>query len=118
MNLFRDVEMFMRAAGQTVRQNNTDQKQLYLSLIDEEVQELKNAATPEAELDALIDLMVVTIGAITSAGYHGNGAWREVMRTNFAKIDRATGSVLKSSDGKVLKPEGWQPPQLSKYVGQ
>lgn len=116
MSVFREMAMFMRACDQTTREANPEQKKLYLNLIDEEVQELKNAATPEDELDALIDIMVVTIGALHSAGYHGEGAWREVMRTNFAKIDRATKKVIKREDGKILKPEGWKPPQLTKFI--
>jgi predicted HAD superfamily Cof-like phosphohydrolase len=40
------------------------------------------------------------------------------MRTNFAKIDAETGKVRKREDGKVLKPEGWQPPNLVPFVNQ
>jgi predicted HAD superfamily Cof-like phosphohydrolase len=39
-----------------------------------------------------------------------------VLRTNLAKIDPDTGKVIKRDDGKVLKPEGWQPPQLAGYL--
>ena len=60
--------------------------------------------------------MVVTIGAIHSMGADGEGAWKEVMSTNFAKIDKLTGKVRKREDGKVLKPTGWMPPQLGKFV--
>jgi predicted HAD superfamily Cof-like phosphohydrolase len=49
-------------------------------------------------------------------GADGEGAWREVMRTNFEKIDKETGKVRKREDGKVLKPLNWQPPQLSEYI--
>jgi predicted HAD superfamily Cof-like phosphohydrolase len=38
------------------------------------------------------------------------------MQTNFAKIDPATGKVRKREDGKVLKPEGWQPPNLALFT--
>jgi predicted HAD superfamily Cof-like phosphohydrolase len=38
------------------------------------------------------------------------------MRTNFAKIDKDTGKVRKREDGKVLKPLGWEPPNLAEYV--
>jgi len=38
------------------------------------------------------------------------------MRTNFAKIDPATGRVNKREDGKVLKPEGWTPPELDQFI--
>jgi len=68
------------------------------------------------QLDALIDILVVTIGAIHSAGFDGEGAWKEVMSTNFAKIDRETGKVRKREDGKVLKPVGWKAPELAPFL--
>jgi predicted HAD superfamily Cof-like phosphohydrolase len=49
-------------------------------------------------------------------GADGEGAWNEVMRTNFAKIDPDTGHVRKRGDGKILKPQGWEPPELGKFV--
>jgi predicted HAD superfamily Cof-like phosphohydrolase len=126
-NPFRDQEKFMRACDQSVA---GDEKQfdMYLDLIREEYKELLVAqgldddhnqvgtADPVETLDALIDIIVVTIGAIHSAGYDAEGAWKEVMRTNFAKIDKETGKVRKREDGKVLKPLNWQPPQLSEYI--
>ena len=56
------------------------------------------------------------MGAIRAAGWDGEAAWREVMNTNFAKIDPETGKVIKRADGKVLKPEGWKAPELSQFV--
>ena len=67
-------------------------------------------------LDALVDMLVVTIGAIHSAGFDAEGAWKEVMSTNFAKIDKKTGKVIKREDGKVLKPDGWTPPNLKDFL--
>ena len=126
-NPFRDQEKFMRACDQSV---TGDEKQfdMYLDLIREEYKELLVAqglddnhnqvgtADPVETLDALIDIIVVTIGAIHSAGYDAEGAWKEVMRTNFAKIDKETGKVRKREDGKVLKPLGWTPPELAPFI--
>lgn len=118
-NLFHDQERFMRACGQTTDRANEAQHLMYYTLIKEEVAELmaaERAMNPVEELDALIDILVVTIGAIHSMGADGEGAWNEVMRTNFAKIDPVTGKVNKRSDGKVLKPEGWTPPNLAPFL--
>jgi predicted HAD superfamily Cof-like phosphohydrolase len=117
-NPFRDQEKFMRACDQTVGEVNYAQKMLYIKLIEEEFNELKDAGSAVDELDALIDILVVTIGAIHSAGFDAEGAWKEVMRTNFAKIDRETGKVRKREDGKVLKPVGWTPPELLPYINK
>ena len=106
----------MRACDQTVNVHNEKQYEMYRNLIKEEFSELQEAYDSEAELDALIDILVVTIGAIHSAGFDAEGAWNEVMRTNFAKIDRETGKVRKREDGKVLKPEGWTAPNLTPFL--
>ena len=109
----------MQACDQSVGYLNTDQFNLYLNLIKEEANELMDAVIANdtvEQLDALIDILVVTIGAIHSMGADGEGAWNEVMRTNFAKIDAETGKVRKREDGKVLKPQGWQPPELERFL--
>ena len=118
-NPFRDQEKFMRACDQSVDAMNESQYAMYIKLIDEEVGELHQAvlANDEVEqLDALIDILVVTIGAIHSAGFDSEAAWKEVMMTNFAKIDRETGKVRKREDGKVLKPQGWTAPNLIPFL--
>jgi predicted HAD superfamily Cof-like phosphohydrolase len=115
MNVFRDQEKFMRACDQTTDKWNEDQFYLYKDLIREEVAELSEAETDEDSLDALIDILVVTIGAIHSAGYDAEGAWKEVMRSNFSKIGE-NGKVRKREDGKVLKPIGFSPPNLSPFI--
>ncbi len=86
-NPFRDQEKFMQACDQSVGEFNEAQYQLYCNLISEEFNELVASKTKVDDLDALIDILVVTIGAIHSLGADAEGAWKEVMRTNFAKIE-------------------------------
>ena len=117
-NPFRDQEKFMRACDQTVDKFNELQYAMYIKLIGEEHQELLEATLTDdrvEQLDALIDILVVTIGAIHSMGSDAEGAWKEVMSTNFAKIGE-DGKVRKREDGKVLKPVGWVPPNLTKFI--
>lgn len=116
VNPFLDIDKFGTACDQAPSPENYA---MYLNLITEEYQELQEAVDANdhvEQLDALVDILVVTMGAIRAAGWDGQGAWKEVMDTNFAKIDPNTGKVRKREDGKVLKPEGWQPPQLEKFV--
>jgi predicted HAD superfamily Cof-like phosphohydrolase len=118
-NPFRDQAKFMTACDQSVDRGNTDQFNMYLKLIEEEAEELNQAIIDKDRvemLDALIDMLVVTIGAIHSMGADAEGAWKEVMRTNFAKIDHETGKVRKREDGKVLKPQGWTAPELGQFL--
>jgi predicted HAD superfamily Cof-like phosphohydrolase len=118
-NPFRDQEKFMKACDQTTGgEFDEEQFNLYVNLIEEEANELADAikAHDQVEtLDALIDILVVTIGAIHSMGSDAEGAWKEVMSTNFAKIGE-DGKVRKREDGKVLKPIGWVPPNLKPFV--
>jgi predicted HAD superfamily Cof-like phosphohydrolase len=118
-SVFQDQEKFMTACDQTVGEFNINQLNMYLGLIKEEGDELSEAVKRMDKigtLDALIDIMVVTIGTLHSLGVDAEGAWNEVMRTNFAKIDPETGKVNKREDGKVLKPEGWTPPELAQFI--
>jgi hypothetical protein len=118
-NPFRDQAKFMTASDQTIGELNQKQYQLYLDLMEEEWTELKVALDNNdrvEQLDALLDFIVVTIGAIHSGGFDGEGGWREVIGTNLAKIDKETGKVRKREDGKVLKPQGWTPPELGQFV--
>ena len=115
-NPFRDQEKFMRACDQSVGEFNEAQYQLYCNLISEEFNELVASDNKVDDLDALIDILVVTVGAIHSLGTDAEGAWKEVMKTNFAKIDSETGKVRKREDGKVLKPLGWTPPELEQFI--
>jgi predicted HAD superfamily Cof-like phosphohydrolase len=114
---FKDIEKFAIACDQ---QPSTKNYAMYLSLIKEEYNELQEAVDTNdrvEQLDALVDILVVTMGAIRAGGFDGEGAWNEVMRTNFAKIDSDTGKVRKREDGKVLKPENWIAPDLAQFVG-
>ena len=115
-NPFNDVDMFAAACDQPASDANY---KMYLDLIDEEHGELQDALRADdkvEQLDALVDILVVTMGAIRAAGWDGEAAWKEVMNTNFAKIDPTTSKVIKREDGKVLKPQGWKAPQLAQFI--
>ena len=104
-DVFKDIDTFATACDQPASPENYE---MYIGLIDEEYTELQTALGNNddvEQLDALIDILVVTMGAIRAAGFNGEGAWKEVMKTNFAKIDDKTGKVNKREDGKVLKEE-------------
>lgn len=119
MSVFSDQEKFMVAGDQTVGHFNEEQFNMYVNLIDEENNELKEAIVNNDRieiLDALLDIVVVTVGAMHSLGVDAQGGWDEVMATNFAKIDLETGKVRKREDGKILKPEGWVAPDLAKFI--
>jgi predicted HAD superfamily Cof-like phosphohydrolase len=120
-DVFKDQEWFMKACDQSVGVHNKNQFDMYVKLIGEETSELADAIFEQDSvetLDALIDILVVTIGAIHSMGADAEGAWEEVMKTNAAKIDLDTGKVRKREDGKVLKPVGWVAPNLEPFINK
>jgi predicted HAD superfamily Cof-like phosphohydrolase len=119
---FTDVSVFLAACGQnhasTPVPRNT-LSALYKKLIDEEYQEFLDAyedLDDAEQLDACFDMMWVIIGYMKSRGWDCEGAWDEGAKSNLSKIDHITGKVIRREDGKILKPEGWKPPDFSKFV--
>lgn len=115
-NPFADQKLFMEACGQSTDKRAPGQATLYDNLIEEEYEEFCFAKNEVEQLDAVMDLIVVLIGYAYSMGWNVEGAWKEVIRSNMAKVDPATGMVRRREDGKILKPEGWTPPALEAFV--
>jgi predicted HAD superfamily Cof-like phosphohydrolase len=67
-------------------------------------------------LDGDIDTLWVSIGAAAAAGSDVLGAYNEVATTNEAKRFPDGTYHRHEVTGKVLKPAGWQEPQLNKFV--
>lgn len=119
MNIFNDQRIFMLASDQSVEGFNSDQFKLYVNLIKEEMIELDEAIdyNDRVEMfDALLDIVVVAVGAMHSLGVDAESGWQEVIRSNMSKVDAETGKVLKREDGKVLKPATFSAPELKPYV--
>lgn len=116
MNL--DVAIFLNACDQKASQENVN---LYRNLVVEEFWEFKEACDNEddiEQLDACMDMIWVILGYCQMKGYDVAGAWKEVARSNLDKIDHRTGKVIKNETGKVMKPEGWTPPDLKKFLSK
>jgi len=115
-SVFTDQANFMLACGQTVAGQNVRQAHLYWSLIQEEMHELQASKSDVEGFDAVLDLIVVLIGFGLSNGWPMQDGWDEVVRSNMAKVDPVTGQVRRRDDGKILKPEGWTPPDLESLI--
>ena len=114
--MFNDVVKFIEACDQKPSPSNL---YLYKDLITEEYREFLDGYNSEydvEQLDACMDMIWVILGYCYMKGWDVNGAWNEVARSNFMKINPETGKVNKREDGKVLKPEGWTPPQLKQFI--
>jgi predicted HAD superfamily Cof-like phosphohydrolase len=120
---FTDVSVFLRAVGQEIpaepQQTVSDQAELYKKLIKEEVEEFweaEAASDDVEEIDACFDMMWVIIGYMKSRGWDCENIWDEGAKSNLSKIDPVTGLVRRREDGKILKPEGWTPPDFSRFT--
>lgn len=120
--VFTDVAVFLKACGQDYPSKPSapnDLSNLYLKLIKEESQEFVEAveANDDTEqLDACFDMIWVIVGYMKARGWDCDAAWDEGAKSNLSKIDATTGKVIRREDGKILKPEGWQPPDFKKFV--
>lgn len=117
MNSHDDVKVFMDACDQNGRDFGK-QSELYVDLIVEEFKELM-AAYGNRDIveiaDACADLKWVIEGLEHTLNIPQQEVWNEVSRSNLSKIS-STGKVIKREDGKVLKPEGWSPPNIKAII--
>lgn len=95
--------------------------ELRIKLLREEVEEYAEAARSGDMveiLDALADIGYILAGTIINHGMQHiyDDAFNEVHRSNMAKL--VDGKVLRREDGKVMKPEGWTPPQLAQFLNK
>lgn len=84
---------------------------LRCSLIKEEARELMSAAMSGdlvGAVDGIVDLIYVCIGAALTWGVDLEDIWDEVHASNMRKEGGGN-----RPDGKVLKPEGWTPPDVA-----
>lgn len=116
MGMPLDVMLFQQACDQHPSENNAS---LYIKLIEEEYKEFVEACNNADEveaLDACMDMIWVILGYCHMKQYNIAGAWDEVLHSNMAKVDLLTGKVRRREDGKILKPEGWKPPDMNKFL--
>jgi predicted HAD superfamily Cof-like phosphohydrolase len=117
-DVINDQKVFMVACGQTVSVYNADQFALYKTLIAEETKEFEESVEFENTIKELLDILVVTLGALHSTGIDVNGVWSEVVRSNMSKVDPITNKVIRREDGKILKGINYSPPDFSPYISQ
>jgi predicted HAD superfamily Cof-like phosphohydrolase len=90
---------------------NIDEIELRLRLIDEERQELEDAlmiGDVVDTADALADLLYVVYGTAIQFGIPIDSVFAEVHRSNMTKVGGG-----KDEWGKILKPAGFQKPDIA-----
>lgn len=120
MSIFSDVLKFMRIGHPEYIKDSpgfpTAKAQvLCRNLIEGEVNKELLPALAEGDLveiaDGIADSIYVLVYTAHCYGIPINEVWAEVQHTNMAKFPG--GKVLRrESDGKIMKPEGWEPPDI------
>ena len=122
MTNFDKVGVFMKTFGQEVKDKpslSSDKiNQLRISLIKEELDELKEAMDSKDLLevaDALTDLLYVTYGAGHAFGIDLDKCFEEVQNSNMSKLGD-DGKPIYNEFGKVMKGPNYFKPNLLKYI--
>ena len=117
----RQVLEFMLKAGQDCPAYPTvasrEVRALRLDLIQEEFKELAQATDEEDVVeiyDAILDLLVVTIGTAIAYGLNIEPGWQEVHRSNMSKFIDGH----RREDGKWIKGPSYSPAQLKPIIEQ
>lgn len=66
--------------------------------------------------DALVDSYYYSLNAAAKKGINLSKIFQVVHGANMDKRDKKSGEFLKRSDGKIIKPEGWSPPDIVKVI--
>ena len=122
MSNFNKVKTFMNTYGQDVKEKADFPEnkivQLRIDLIEEELNELKEAIKNKDIVevaDALTDILYVTYGAGHSFGVNLDECFNEVQRSNMSKLGE-DGKPIYNDSGKVMKGPNYFAPNLKKIV--
>jgi predicted HAD superfamily Cof-like phosphohydrolase len=100
---------------------NDQTKELRINLLQEELDELKEALDNDdliETLDALIDLQYVLDGAFLSFGMQDvkTEAFNEVHRSNMSKLGEDGKPIRREGDGKVMKGPNYFKPDMVQFI--
>jgi predicted HAD superfamily Cof-like phosphohydrolase len=122
MSNFNKVKTFMNTYGQEVKDKASFPEnkivQLRIDLIEEELNELKDAVKNNDIVevaDALTDILYVTYGAGHSFGVDLDKCFDEVQRSNMSKLG-VDGKPIYNESGKVMKGPDYFAPDLKKII--
>tara|TARA_B100000214_G_C23957868_1_gene623783 strand:- start:1644 stop:2015 length:372 start_codon:yes stop_codon:yes gene_type:complete len=122
MTNFEKVGLFMKTFGQEVKTKpglSSDKiNNLRISLINEELEELKDAIKKKdlkETIDALTDILYVTYGAGHAFGVNLDQCFNEVQNSNMSKLG-SDGKPIYNEIGKVMKGPNYFKPDLSKFI--
>jgi predicted HAD superfamily Cof-like phosphohydrolase len=92
-------------------------RDLRAKMLREEFEEYEEAEANDDMVeiaDALADMVYIIAGTAIRYGIPLDAVFREVHGTNMAKL--IDGKLRYRDDGKILKPEGWRPPDVASVL--
>ena len=121
VDMFNSVKDFHVAFGQLVGETpkfpDTETRDLRKKLLTEEFKEYiigEDNNDLENVAKELADIIYIVCGTAVSYGISLDKVFAEVHRSNMDKL--VDGKVIYRDDGKVLKPDGWQPPNIKQFI--
>lgn len=71
-----------------------------------------------AQFDALVDAWYYSLNIAAKHGVNMSKIFDVVHKANMDKRDPETGKFLRREDGKIIKPKGWQSPDITGQIRQ
>ena len=68
------------------------------------------------QMDGLVDLIYVTLNFASRKGWNLQPIFDAVHQANMAKRDPVTLKFKRNEHGKIIKPDGWTPPNINDVV--
>lgn len=123
-----DVAKFMYLGGQTVPDDVDDvgEEEMFkfFRRVEDELYETDDGILDGDDVeivDGFLDIAYAAMtGAIRKAGAKkARLCWEAICDANLAKVDGRHGPVVRDeSTGKILKPEGWQEPNIKEILNR
>ena len=112
MMLDEIMELFATVAGPA------ETKESMINMIRASKDLAQESGSPEeitaAQADALVDCYIYSLNAAAKKNVDLSSVFKVVHAANMAKI--VDGKILRREDGKIMKPPGWTPPDITSEI--
>ena len=123
-DLIKDIDQFHKKFGFEKNEkvgipDNNELVNFRTSFLMEELAEYTQAITKKdaaGALDALVDIVYIALGTAWLFNLPFDKAWNEVQKANMSKIRAKSKSKKRGTAFDVIKPKGWEAPNIERIV--
>ena len=123
-DLIKDIDQFHKKFGFEKNEkvgipDNNELVNFRTSFLMEELAEYTQAITKKdaaGALDALVDIVYIALGTAWLFNLPFEKAWNEVQKANMSKIRAKSKSKKRGTSFDVIKPKGWEAPNIERIV--